>query len=84
MGLFTSKCPNCNSDIDWFLDAPTDYVCKCGVHVPPDVIKDSWDTIYTAHLKGLIREDIATGSDVAELLKRFNEKMVEEVLAEDR
>jgi len=29
MGLF--KCPGCSADIDWFLVAPCDYVCKtCG------------------------------------------------------
>lgn len=84
MGLFTSKCPTCDAGIAWFLEPPTDYVCKCGAHVPPDVIRESWNTIYTDHLKGLIREDIVTGSDKAELLKRFNEKLVEEVLAESR
>lgn len=82
MGLFTSKCPQCDAGIDWFLVAPTEYICKCGVHVPPNVIEESWRAIYDKHLKDLIRADIEQGADKAELLSRFNEKMVTDVLAE--
>lgn len=82
MGLFTSICPSCHSDINWFLDPPKDYVCKCGVHVPPDIIEASWRELYSNHLKTMIREELAKCSDRSKPLKGFNEKMVDEVRSE--
>lgn len=43
MGLFTSVCPDCLREIDWFIHVPQDYVCACGRAVTPDEIEYSWN-----------------------------------------
>lgn len=42
MGLFTSLCPECHREIDWFLQAPKDFICECGRAVTQQEIEDSW------------------------------------------
>lgn len=42
MGLFVSKCPYCDADIDWFLKAPEEYICICGRHVTADEISNDY------------------------------------------
>ena len=54
MGLFTSNCPNCNEIIHWFLEAPKNYVCKCGTPVSATEIEESWDYNYKQHIANLI------------------------------
>jgi hypothetical protein len=54
MGLFTSNCPECNSPIGWFLQAPKDYVCKCGRSVSEKEIEDSWTNNYSEYIQSLI------------------------------
>ena len=43
MGLFTSLCPGCLYEIDWFLHVPQDYKCEeCGRPVSPEEIEYSF------------------------------------------
>jgi len=50
MGLFTSNCPGCGADINWFLDVPVDYVCACERPVSPEEIEASHLENYHARL----------------------------------
>jgi len=57
MGLFTSHCPYCDSEIHWFLQAPEDYICNCGRHVTVKEIREDWHRRYTEHLKKVFEAD---------------------------
>lgn len=52
MGICISHCPNCNANISWFLDAPTDYVCKkCNQPVSPEAIQKSYDDLHRQRME---------------------------------
>lgn len=39
MGLFISSCKRCGEDIEWFMNPPKHYVCKCGEYNSPEYIQ---------------------------------------------
>lgn len=72
MGLFTSNCPHCNGPINWFLDAPKDFVCACGKHVTPEEIEKSWDDNYFEHIQKVFKN----------CFRRGDQKGIEEIGAQ--
>ncbi len=53
MGIFISKCKSCDHDINWFIEAPKQYVCGCGVFNSAKEIEDSYRELYKNHIEGL-------------------------------
>lgn len=52
MGLFISHCPNCNANISWFLETPTDYVCnKCNQPVSAEAIEESYRELHRKRME---------------------------------
>lgn len=51
MGQWTSFCLKCNRKIYWFLQAPTDFVCKCGHSMTETEIENSWHDYNIRHSK---------------------------------
>lgn len=82
MGLFTSTCPKCKADIHWFLEAPKNYVCKCGKAVSATEIEESWAHNYKQHIANLIVKNGVQNCSAATIGKQFTlgEAFVQDVL----
>lgn len=75
MGVFISLCPECLSEIEWFINPPQDYVCRCGRAVTPEEIE--YSGFHQVHQGGnqerLKNLEKLTREEISRMLERSKE-----------